>query len=197
MGISRIFRYNNTSDSTPEEKRISQVLEIMQANPTADWTVQVTVLLPKSSSNKAQGVFLVNFEENIVALLTSQFGNEIVQADSSFHRLIENSQICRLRQSIKISGKIHQLGDFLVKLGTITVGGENKGLVMEIEFSAAMTLGDGKPGILEFVSYLDPFGNFQHIDIEYCDRFKLNSEFFTLKHTAIDILAALNCIEIK
>lgn len=144
-------------------------------------------------------LYLVSFPTTQVAVVNKatedQF--ELLQGDMNLLNFIENIQSLKIRQQFIVMGNEYEVGDFRIRLGLASISNETKFLILEIEFIAINIKSCGQPCINEFKGYLDPESKLKETSIEYYKYFKLNSEEFTAKHSAIDMLLSLNCLDIK
>ncbi|CAG9324543.1 unnamed protein product [Blepharisma stoltei] len=199
MGVTRTYRYSG-KNLTKELQRLQSYLELMQAQEKGNWNVNVSVMYHKNLDANPCSLLLVSLPLSQIVVLRSlkeETSYKIMQGDMNLSSFIENIQCFKVRQQFNINGKEYELGDFKIRFGLAFVGSETRYLVAEIEFAGIKYLSYGRPSISEFIGYLDPKAKLNEIVIEYHQKFEMDSENFTPKHSAIDMLLALNCLNIR
>ena len=140
--------------------------------------------------------YIVKYSDSTIVLTTGTT-HHIVHGDQQLEKVVKNTGIFSLRQTLYTKGKVFSFGDFLIRVGVVQVSGEAKIGVIEVEFTPVDELCNGQGVISEIIEFLDPHDKFIGISLKYEDYFQLNGNIITEKHSAIDLLKAINALELN
>lgn len=194
MGVTRIFRYSGTN-ITQGIAHVENHLSILEAKYETNWDVKVSIMYPKEEIT-TKACYIVKYTDSTVVLVTGPT-DHIVHGNQQLEKVVKNTGIFSLRQTLYATGKVFSFGDFLIRVGVVQVSGEAKMGVLEVEFTPVDELCNGQGVISELIEFLDPHGKFSGITLKYEDYFQLNGNVITKKHSAIDLLKAVNALELN
>mmetsp|Transcript_5810 Transcript_5810/g.10350 ORF Transcript_5810/g.10350 Transcript_5810/m.10350 type:complete len:192 (-) Transcript_5810:1558-2133(-) len=188
MGVTKTYRMPGDSE---EFNRVKSIILDMQMVPREPWQVTVIIMHHKNIQSGAE-MCLLKGRAQEVAVHTRLTDNVVIEGVklSSF---IDSIDTFRQRQCYNLEGTAWELGDLKVKLGQAQLSGDTKLCLLEVEFAAAHYLSHAEKVIDEFVCFLDPSHNFSCKRADYA-RYRLNAEEWSAKHTALDLLVAMNCL---
>jgi hypothetical protein len=193
MGVTRTYKYTE-KDFRQEFSRVLQVLHTMNAYELSDWSQSITVLHHKNSENSSN-LYLVTYPDHHIGVIKSSSSLQIIQGDRNLSKLIDSTQSFKIRQTYLLSGQILQIGDFIFKVGISSIANEMRCLMIEVEFIGTKYTSQATPSIIEFMSLLDPFEKYSIITVKYDEFFNINTQEFSQKMTAVDLLVCLNCLD--
>lgn len=193
MVVSRTYRLS-TSDLQDEHTRLLATLARMGLTDTRAWSLTLYIYLHRNEQSPCKDLYLLNSEEGEVAVVSSPDNRYVaVETKPGLKNLIESIEAYRLLKTMTISGTQYRFGDFTIKVG-FENSSELKSLLMQIDFALPVYLTHGGPAIAEIKTLLDPMDVFSLKTIKYEDRVDMNGELFSVKHSVVDLLIALNCI---
>lgn len=188
MGVTKTYRMPGDND---EFHRVKGVILDMQMIPKDPWQLTVLILHHKNINSGAEMCLLKDRTQEIV--VHSRAADSVIIEGSKLSSFIDSIDTFRQRQCYNLEGMTWELGDLRVKLGQAQLSGDTKLCLLEIEFAAAHYLSHGEKVIEEFVNFLDPRRLFSSKRADYA-RYRLNAEEWSIKHTALDLLVAMNCL---
>ena len=193
MVVTRTYRLS-TPDLHEAHTRILTTLSRMCLTDSSPWTLSLLVYLHRNDQSPCKDLYLVCGQDSHVGVVSSPNSRYVVvETKPSLKNLIESVETYRLTKTMTIEGTQYRFGDFTVKVG-VENSSELKVLLLQVDFSLPIYLTQGTPAITELKTLLDPMDVFSLKTIKYEDRVDIDGELFTAKHTAIDLLVALNCI---
>jgi hypothetical protein len=188
MGVTQTYRIPGDSE---EFSRVKGVITDMQMVLKEPWQITTQIMHHKNSQFGAEMCIVKDKVQEII-VVTRQTDSVIIEG-TDLSAFIDRLDTFRLRQSYVLEGFVWELGDLRVKLGQAQLSGETKLGLLEVEFTAAHYLSHGEKVIDEFASFIDPRRTYSSKRAEYA-KYRLNAEEWTSKHTALDLLVAMNCL---
>jgi len=160
-------------------------IESLQAQKQEKWNMNCSLHLfqPKPDSKDIRELYIATFGDspNTCYLLLK---DQILQADRDMIAIVEKIKIYKQRQTIVVSGFQYKVGDFIVRVGSIILGSNTKGLLMEIEYTACCTPNACHEILAEFIDLLRPIDQMISPLVTFDDIGSLPS-FYSLQHATL------------
>lgn len=127
----------------------------------------------------------------VVATIDQRYA--VLETALGLDLLVASMETYEPSKTLTIEGSTYPFGDFTIRVG-VENSSEIKALLLQIEFNLPIYLTQGEPAIKEIKTLIDPLDVFTLRTIQYEEKVDIDGETFSPKHTAIDLLVALNCI---
>ena len=189
--LSRTYRLS-IPDLAAEQTRLSSTLSQLGLLPASPWNVSLRVYRHKNP--QARPLYLVSSPDcqvGVVSRIDQRYA--VIETAPGLDLLIASMETYEPSKVLTIEGSTYQFGDFAIRVG-IENSSEIKALLLQIEFNLPIYLTQGEPAIKEIKTLLDPMEVFALRTMQYEEKVDIDGETFSPKHTAIDLLVALNCI---
>lgn len=189
--LNRTYRLS-TTDITAEQTRLSTTLSKIGLLPLSSWNV--TLRLYRHKNPQARPLYLVtslDCQVGVVSTIDQRYA--VIETAPGLDLLIASMETYEASKALSIEGSTYQLGDFTIRVG-MENSSEIKALLLQIEFNLPIYLTQAEPAIREIKTLLDPMEVFTLKTMQYEEKVDIDGETYSPKHTAIDLLVALNCI---
>ncbi|KAL6067456.1 mediator complex subunit Med20 [Balamuthia mandrillaris] len=180
MGVKCVFPFSRDPQALGEMK---QRVERLRGKKVGDWSLYCTLYLHESAKEPSlpetisKELYLLREElfpssssssslENDSAPSSSSSSTNkcylmlqgnILEAGLEMQSIIKKAKLYKPRQTVHIKGFQYEIGDFGVKIGSIMLGNNNKGVVVEVEYRPCLTPNQCQGILNEFIGNLGPF----------------------------------------
>jgi len=140
MGVSWVFPLPEMA-SRPGPQAVDELkrhLELLGAQRSGQYSVDSEPYYPKQDLKTIHLCHASDYPSSTFALVAETPGSGAsVVADTMFDQLmakLSNAYATRPQSKIECRGSKYELGDFLVKVGAVTLGASFKGVLIEVEY---------------------------------------------------------------
>ncbi|RKP13080.1 hypothetical protein BJ684DRAFT_20407 [Piptocephalis cylindrospora] len=144
MGISTIVRWTSTDQVTPSLERLRNHLERdVGANSLGRWQLACRVYHPAkagSGSGSMGPLYVVTSTEGTGRVwLVGRDG--VVEGNRELEGVVHRLRsLWTVRQSASVEGWSYSIGDFILRVGSASVGTASKGIIMVVEYLPSVSL---------------------------------------------------------
>jgi hypothetical protein len=140
---------------------LSQLQAYIQKNLHAKYRspwdrMKITLYKPIDRNTLSSNMFTVEFPTNLDSHVFILFQKEVIEVDSSLREILIN-RLGRFtpKQTVFIEGDEYSLGDFVVRLGSLTIANQKRALAIDIEYKPSLHCYQcEKPMICEFLGMI-------------------------------------------
>lgn len=173
MGVKCLIPYREQADVQAATELKERIVKRLHGRKLGRWNLTCTLYLHSAAGSLLAPDGSVMAQEQLYLLkedsLSQKDGdktagkcclmaqNTIIEAGLEMEQILEKIKLYNPRQTVTIRGMQYEVGDFVVKVGSIMLGDTTRGVILEVEYRPCM-IPNGCSQILQsFIGNLGPF----------------------------------------
>lgn len=156
MGVTCVCQWPTIENKTLQQtvELLSRRVELLGATKTGNFCVDCETYQSAPTISPSKLVHVMHSTEQPMSsyaitdtgncLVTDQMFDGVMQRLKSFYTPRKSARI-------EAKGQRHELGDFVVKLGVISIGAHARGIIIEVEYTPCVVVADCWSLLIEFM----------------------------------------------